>query len=52
MSARKGVVGKGLSPERPDEYVSIVSFAAWRPQLVALHNTAAAALRDEQEFVN
>ena len=40
MSAWKGIIGQGFTPEQFDEYVGTVSFGVWRPQFVVLHNTA------------
>ncbi|HZU27297.1 MAG TPA: N-acetylmuramoyl-L-alanine amidase [Bryobacteraceae bacterium] len=44
MPAWKGIVGRGFSADDFDEYVSGLSFNAWRPQFVVLHNTAAPTL--------
>ncbi len=36
----KGIIGKGFTPDQFADYVSTLSFNAWRPQFVVLHNTA------------
>jgi hypothetical protein len=40
----KGIVGKGFTPQEFEAYVAGLSFSAWRPQFVVLHNTAAPTL--------
>jgi len=40
MSNWKGIVGKGFTPQEFDNYVAGLTFGAWRPQFVVLHNTA------------
>lgn len=35
----KGIVGRGMTPDEFQEYVSSLSFAAWTPDFVVLHNT-------------
>lgn|SRR5262249_43003850 len=44
MSNWKGIVGKGFSPQDFAAYVSSLTFSAWRPQFVVLHNTAVPTL--------
>src|SRR6516162_7092195 len=46
MGAWKGIIGKGFTPDLFDQYVGTVSFAAWKPQFVVLHNTAVPKLSD------
>lgn len=46
MGTWKGVVGKGFTPDQFDQYVHTVSFGAWRPQFVVLHNTSVPKLSD------
>ncbi len=46
MAIWKGIVGKGFPPSDFSAYVGTISFAAWRPQFVVLHNTAAPKLSD------
>jgi N-acetylmuramoyl-L-alanine amidase len=38
--AWKGIVGKRFFPGEFDEYVKHLSFSAWRPQFVVVHNTS------------
>jgi hypothetical protein len=46
MGTWKGIIGQGFTSDQFDEYVSTVSFGAWRPQFVVLHNTAVPKLSD------
>src|SRR5882724_11731155 len=46
MPAWKGIVGKSFTPDAFNEYVAAISFPAWRPQFVVLHNTAVPKLVD------
>jgi hypothetical protein len=46
MGTWKGIIGKGFTADQFDEYVSTVSFGAWRPQFVVLHNTAVPKLSE------
>ena len=46
MATWKGIIGKGLSPEDFNDYVASITFPAWRPQFVVLHNTALPKLAD------
>jgi hypothetical protein len=46
MPPWKGIVGKSFTPDGFSEYVSTISFPAWRPQFVVLHNTAVPKLAD------
>jgi hypothetical protein len=41
MSAWKGIVGRGFTAEGFADYVAALSFTAWRPSFIVLHNTAA-----------
>jgi len=41
MSTWKGIVGQGFTPNKFATYVGGLSFTAWRPSFVVLHNTAA-----------
>ncbi len=38
--AWKGIVGKRFSPDEFDDYVGNLTFSAWRPQFVVVHNTS------------
>lgn len=40
MPAWKGIVGKSFTAADFADYVSTITFSAWRPQFVVLHNTA------------
>jgi len=40
MPAWKGIVGKGFTPDDFAAYVAGLTFTAWRPSFVVLHNTA------------
>jgi len=40
MATWKGIVGKGFHQDEFKDYVGSLSFAAWRPSFVVLHNTA------------
>jgi N-acetylmuramoyl-L-alanine amidase len=40
MPQWKGIVGEGFKPKEFDDYVRKLTFAAWRPQFVVLHNTS------------
>jgi hypothetical protein len=44
MSSWKGIVGKGFTPQEFHDYVAGLTFGAWRPQFVVLHNTASPRL--------
>jgi hypothetical protein len=46
MSSWKGIVAKEFTPEDFEGYVGSLTFAAWRPQFVVLHNTAVPQLVD------
>jgi hypothetical protein len=46
VSTWKGIIGRGFTVDQFDQYVGTVSFAAWRPQFVVLHNTAVPKLSD------
>lgn len=39
MVAWKGIVGRGFAAEAFRQYVGNLSFGAWRPQFVVVHNT-------------
>lgn len=39
--AWKGIVGKSFSPEQFEEYVAGLTFGAWRPRFIVVHNTSA-----------
>jgi hypothetical protein len=41
MPVWKGIVGKGFTAAQFEEYVAGLTFSAWRPTFVVLHNTAA-----------
>ncbi len=40
MPTWKGIVGEGFKPAEFDNYVRRLTFGAWRPQFVVLHNTS------------
>ena len=40
MATWKGIVGRGFDQDEFRDYVGGLSFAAWRPSFVVLHNTA------------
>ena len=40
MPTWKGIVGKGFTADEFPAYVASLSFTAWRPSFVVLHNTA------------
>jgi peptidoglycan hydrolase-like protein with peptidoglycan-binding domain len=40
MTQWKGIVGKGFSPLEFQAYVNQLTFGAWRPSFVVLHNTS------------
>ena len=42
----KGIVGKGFTAADFDAYAKTITFGAWRPQFVVLHNTAIPKLAD------
>jgi N-acetylmuramoyl-L-alanine amidase CwlA len=42
--AWKGIVGKSFSPDGFDDYCHSLQWLAWRPQFIALHNTAVPSL--------
>ncbi|MFN7997439.1 MAG: peptidoglycan recognition family protein [Bryobacteraceae bacterium] len=44
MPQWKGIVGKGFAPDDFAGYVASLTFGAWRPQFVVLHNTASPTL--------
>jgi N-acetylmuramoyl-L-alanine amidase-like protein len=46
MAQWKGIVGRRFTPEEFDAYVSSLTFDAWRPQFVVLHNTAVPKLSE------
>ncbi len=46
MPAWKGIIGKSFTPDAFADYVATISFPAWRPQFVVLHNTAVPKLAD------
>ena len=46
MNGWKGIVGRGFTPAAFDAYASELTFGAWRPQFVVLHNTATPRLAD------
>src|SRR5436190_1904248 len=46
MPAWKGIVGKGFTASDFSQYVTTVTFNAWRPQFVVLHNTAVPTFAD------
>ena len=46
MATWKGIIGKGFSPADFNDYVTSITFPAWRPQFVVLHNTAVPKLAD------
>jgi hypothetical protein len=46
MPAWKGIVGKSFTPSTFSDYVASITFPAWRPQFVVLHNTATPKLAD------
>jgi len=39
MTTWKGTIGQGFSPSGFRHYVDMLTFGAWRPQCVVLHNT-------------
>ena len=39
MATWKGIVGSGFSASDFDSYVKQLTFGAWRPQFVVVHNT-------------
>lgn len=44
MGRWKEIVGKAFSPEAFDDYCHTLSWTAWRPQYVVVHNTGAPSL--------
>ncbi len=46
MPAWKGIVGRSFTPSAFSDYVATISFPAWRPQFVVLHNTATPKLSE------
>ncbi len=42
--AWKGIVGRRFSPDEFDDYVKQLTFSAWRPQFVVVHNTGVPSL--------
>ena len=46
MAQWKGIVGHGFTPDEFENYVASLTFGAWRPQFVVLHNTAAPKLSE------
>jgi hypothetical protein len=46
MPQWKGIVGKSFPREDFATYLKTVTFKAWRPQFIVLHNTAVPALAD------
>jgi hypothetical protein len=42
----KGIVGKGFTAADFDAYAKTITFGAWRPKFVVLHNTAIPKLAD------
>jgi len=42
--AWKGIVGRRFSPDEFDAYVKQLTFSAWRPQFVVVHNTGVPSL--------
>ncbi len=44
MASWKGVIGKGFSAAEFDQYCHTLSWTAWRPGFVVLHNTAVPSL--------
>jgi N-acetylmuramoyl-L-alanine amidase-like protein len=46
MPAWKGIIGKGFTANDFSQYVTTVTFNAWRPQFVVLHNTAVPTFAD------
>ncbi len=41
----KGIVNRSFTPEEFGQYVDTLSFSAWQPQFVVLHNTGAPTLQ-------
>ncbi|HSS96645.1 MAG TPA: peptidoglycan recognition family protein [Terriglobales bacterium] len=46
MPTWKGIIGRSFTPNTFSDYVTTISFPAWRPQFVVLHNTAMPKLAD------
>jgi N-acetylmuramoyl-L-alanine amidase len=46
MPTWKGIVGRSFTPDSFSDYIATISFPAWRPQFVVLHNTAVPKLAD------
>ncbi|HET9983360.1 MAG TPA: peptidoglycan recognition family protein [Longimicrobiales bacterium] len=44
--AWKGIVGRGFTAEEFDRYVRTVTFPAWRPRFVVVHNTQVPTFRE------